>query len=271
MGDLDGLDGHWTRLFASMNPIDPQLNNVELSVESVSAMSALGRTTLLNNISFTVQRPDTKIGIVGASGAGKTTFLRLLNRMVSPARGQVLWRGKSISDYAPPILRQQILLVPQEPRLLGMTVEKALAYPLQLQNKPAGEIQQQVQGWCQRLNVPEEWRSRQELELSVGQRQWVSLVRGFVAQPQMLLLDEPTSALDSGRIDHLISVLKSLDYTVLIVSHQRAVVEQLCDRILWMDQGTIRQDCAIDAVDWQTIETVMATQKNQDTSAWNDA
>jgi D-methionine transport system ATP-binding protein len=273
---LDYLDGFYpcTGLKILMSQMgSPTQSNPdwELSFDHVSVKSAMGRSTLLNDISFTVDRPGSKIGIVGASGAGKTTLLRVLNRLVSPNAGKVFWRGKSLEHYPVPTLRRQILLVPQEPRLLGMTVEQALAYPLQIQNLSSAETQQQVQRWCQQMGLPEEWRSRQELELSVGQRQWVSLVRGLVAQPQVLLLDEPTSALDSGRIDHLISTLKALDCTVLMVSHQRAVVEKLCDRILWMDQGTLQLDCSMETVDWQAIEAVTADPKPQDTSEWNDA
>jgi D-methionine transport system ATP-binding protein len=234
------------------------ITSAELRLDRVSVLSTLGNATLMDGVSFTIDRPGCKIGIVGASGAGKTTLLRLVNRLVTPDRGQILWRGKSLADYPAPMLRQQIQMVPQEPRLLGMNVEQALAYPLQLQKLPNAQIQQRVQDWCQRAGVPEEWRSRQELELSVGQRQWVSLVRGLVAQPQILLLDEPTSALDPGRIDQFVAVLKTVQCTVLMVSHQLSIVEQLCDRILWIDQGNLRLDSPTTTANWSEIKEAMA-------------
>lgn len=229
----------------------------ELHLDRVSVASSLGNVTLIDEISFTIDQPGIKVGIVGASGAGKTTLLRLVNRLATPDRGQIFWRGKFLADYPAPLLRQQIQMVPQEPRLLGMNVEQALAYPLQLQKFPNAQIQQRVQDWCQRAGVPEEWRSRQELELSVGQRQWVSLVRGLVAQPQILLLDEPTSALDTGRIDQFMTVLKTVQCTVLMVSHQLSVVEQLCDRILWLDRGSLRLDSFTETVNWADIREAM--------------
>ncbi|NJM75055.1 MAG: ATP-binding cassette domain-containing protein [Acaryochloridaceae cyanobacterium RU_4_10] len=230
------------------------ITSAELRLDRVSVLSTLGNATLIDRVSFTIDRPGCKVGIVGASGAGKTTLLRLVNRLGTPDRGQILWRGKSLADYPAPMLRQQIQMVPQEPRLLGMRVEQALAYPLQLQKIPSAQIQQRVQDWCQRAGVPEEWRSRQELELSVGQRQWVSLVRGLVAQPQILLLDEPTSALDPGRIDQFVAVLKTVQCTVLMVSHQLSVVEQLCDRILWIDRGNLRLDSPTTTANWSEIK-----------------
>lgn len=230
----------------------------ELHLDRVSVVSSLGNATLIDEISFTIDQPGIKIGIVGASGAGKTTLLRLFNRLIAPERGQILWRGKFLADYPAPLLRQQIQMVSQEPRLLGMNVEQALAYPLQLQKLPSAQIQQRVQDWCQRAGVPEDWRSRQELELSVGQRQWVSLVRGLVAQPQILLLDEPISALDTGRIDQFMTLLKTVQCTVLMVSHQLSVVEQLCDRILWIDRGSLRLDSPTETVNWSDIREAMA-------------
>jgi D-methionine transport system ATP-binding protein len=230
----------------------------ELKVEQVSVISGLGHVHLLDQISFTIDQPGSKIGIVGTSGAGKTTLLRVLNRLVEPSQGQVLWQGKSLSHYPAPVLRQRIMLVPQESQLLGMTVDQAIAYPLQLQQLTSAELQQRMAIWEQRLDIPDAWRSRQALELSVGQRQWVSLSRALIAQPQVLLLDEPTSALDSGRIELLSHILRQMNCTVLIVSHQLPVIKDLCDRILWIDQGRLRQDKTNEETNWSEIQAVFA-------------
>ncbi len=242
----------------------------ELRLEQVSAVGNLGRSRLLDCISFTVDRSGHKIGIVGASGAGKTTLLRLLNRLAEPSEGQIFWQGQSLSHYPVPALRQQIMLVPQEPQLLGMTVEQALAYPLQLQRFSSAEVEARMGCWEQRLDIPQEWRSRQALELSAGQRQWVGLCRAFIAQPQLLLLDEPTSCLDPGRTELLIHALGQISSTVIIVSHQLSVVEQLCDRILWLDQGQLRQDKTHQETDWSEIQTTLTQKSAAAISDWND-
>jgi D-methionine transport system ATP-binding protein len=236
---------------------DPGLQESEIVLKQVTWGRAQGTAAILDRISFST-KPLDKVGVIGASGAGKTTLLRLINRLTEPDEGQIFWRGKLLSDYAVPLLRQQIMLVPQEPRLLGMTVAQAIAYPLQLQRLSSVQIEQRIQVWQKRLPVPDEWRSRQELELSVGQRQWVSLVRALTAQPQVLLLDEPTSALDSGRVEHLVHGIKQLDCSVFIVSHQLSLIEQTCDRVLWLDQGNLRQDCSASEMDWQSVKTLLA-------------
>ncbi|HEY9826275.1 MAG TPA: ATP-binding cassette domain-containing protein [Stenomitos sp.] len=228
-----------------------------LRLEGVSVLDSLGRSRLLDNVSFSIEDVGSKIGIVGASGAGKTTLLRVLNRLIDPNAGQVFWHHKPLQTYPVPQLRQRIMLVPQEPRLLGMTVAETLAYPLQLQQCTKGLIQQRVQDWCQRLEIPEAWQARQEFELSVGQRQWVSLARAFIAQPEVLLLDEPTSALDTGRVDLLMTLLAHLDATVLMVSHQLTTIQKVCDRILWVEQGRLAQDCLSSAMDWDNLKMVL--------------
>ncbi len=242
-----------------------QIPAAEISFEQVSFEFAPARGAA--GISFSL-KPAEKVGLVGASGAGKTTLMRLLNRLISPSSGKISWRGKRLDGYPPAQLRQQIMLVPQEPRLLGMTPNQAMVYPLKLQQLSTVEIEQRVQRWGQRLGVPAEWGSRQELELSVGQRQWVCIARALAAQPQVLLLDEPTSALDSGRTDQLIQVIQQLDCTVVIASHQLSLIQATCSRILWLDRGALRQDCSIDAMNWQTFRSVMA-EKNT-VSEWDD-
>jgi D-methionine transport system ATP-binding protein len=241
----------------------------ELALEQVSVISGLGHVYLLNQVSFRIEQPGLKIGIVGASGAGKTTLLRLLNRLIDPNEGKILWQGKPLGDYPPSILRQRVMLVPQEPQLLGMTVEQALIYPLQLQKLPPADISQRMAQWEQRLNIPQDWKLRQPMELSGGQRQWVSLGRALMAQPQILLLDEPISALDSGRIELLCRVLRQLPCTVLIASHQYSVLQTLCDRILWIEQGQLKQDTAIQETNWSEIQAVLS-QKMAAQPGWDD-
>jgi D-methionine transport system ATP-binding protein len=233
----------------------------ELAFKEVTLGRAQGSSVILDNISFTTE-PFSKVGVVGASGAGKTSLLRLINRLAEPDRGQIFWRGKSLSQYSAPLLRQQIMLVPQEPRLLGMTVDQAIAYPLQLQRLSPAQIEQRTQLWQKRLPVPDEWRARQELELSVGQRQWVSIVRAIAAQPQILLLDEPTSALDSGRIEQLAYGIQQLECSVFVVSHQLSLIEKTCDHVLWLDQGRLRQDGSALEMNWQSVKTLLA-EKNE--------
>ncbi|MGK7940086.1 MAG: ATP-binding cassette domain-containing protein [Crocosphaera sp.] len=213
-----------------------------LKLSDVSLTDALGKHQLLENISFTVNQGD-RLAIVGPSGSGKTTLLRLLNRLQDPQTGTIFFESQPLDGFPIIDLRQQIVLVPQEPKLLGMTVQETLAYPLILQKLPQAEIQQRISYWRSQLSIPDDWLERHELQLSLGQRQLISIARGLVMQAKLLLLDEPTSALDRERALGLIEVLKTITEdtktTIIMVNHQLDLVEQFKHQVLQLNQGKI--------------------------------
>ncbi|MDJ0671846.1 MAG: ATP-binding cassette domain-containing protein, partial [Microcystis sp. M53598_WE2] len=163
-----------------------------LELQQVNLAIRRGSAYLLEDITFSIKQGE-KLAIVGASGAGKTTLLRLLNLMQEPTTGNIYFQGKSIREIPVISLRQQIVLLPQESKLLGMTVRDALAYPLQLKKLTPAEINQRIDRWTSLLKIPEQWFERGELELSLGQRQLVAITRALLLEPSILLLDEPTS------------------------------------------------------------------------------
>ncbi|MGL5074251.1 MAG: ABC transporter ATP-binding protein, partial [Waterburya sp.] len=195
-------------------------SNSILRLEQVSLRASLGGDFLLQDISCNIET-GTKVAIVGASGAGKTSFLRLLNRLVSPSQGTIYLGEKPQQELTAVQLRRLIVLVTQEPKLLGMKVIEALSYPLKLQQLSDSEIHQRIDTWTDKLHIPSEWFNKTELQLSVGQRQLVAIARALVMQPQILLLDEPTSALDVGIATRVLTVLKELNHsqnlTILMV------------------------------------------------------
>lgn len=208
-----------------------------LSVENLSLTTGLGQV-LLAPVSFDLAVGD-RLGIVGASGVGKTTLLRLLVRLQDPSAGQIIFKGQAIQALSPLSLRRQIVLVPQEPRLLGLTVQETLFYPLRLQNCPVKTIAHRFDHWRSQMPIPDDWLDRGELQLSVGQRQWVSILRGLMMEPQILLLDEPTSALDPDRAQQLIALLQHLTnnspLAVIMVNHQREWVHQFAQRLITLE------------------------------------
>lgn len=226
----------------------------------MSLAAPIGASFILQEISCAIG-PYERVAIVGASGAGKTSLLRLLNRLNDPTRGEIALQGQPLSQMNPIQLRREVVLVPQEPRLLGMTVRDALAYPLVLQNLPRREIQQRLQTGCDRLRIPEQWWERNELQLSLGQRQLCAIARSLVMQPKILLLDEPTSALDLGTASHLLQVLRDAserqEITLLMVNHQLELLEGWCDRILYLENGQLRQDRPRDRVDWDKLRATL--------------
>lgn len=228
-----------------------------LRVAQVSLQTGIGAHYLLQDVSFEVNAGD-RVAIVGASGAGKTTLLRVLNRLSEVSQGQIWFQGQEIRQIPPVSLRQQVVLVPQESRLLGMTVREALEYPLTLRKLPRREIEQRRQTWTERLRIPADWLDRSEVQLSVGQRQLVAIVRALMIQPPVLLLDEPTSALDAGRANELLICLKDLALTqntaILMVNHQLELAEQYGSRLLLLDRGRIAMDSFSDRVDWHQVK-----------------
>ena len=195
---------------------------------------------ILQDISFEIFKGD-RVAIVGASRAGKTFLLRLLNRLTNPTKGKIFWDSQNYGGAPVLKLRQQIVLMPQESKLLGMTVKQALDYPLTLRGLSPQTREQRISKWREKLQIPDDWLNRTEVQLSTGQRQLIAIARTLVIEPQILLLDEPTSALDTATANRVLQILTHLSQnhqtTILMVNHQLDLVEQFCDRVLHLHQG----------------------------------
>ena len=242
-----------------------------LQLDRVSLTASIGTDYLLQDISFTVNRGD-KIAIVGASGSGKTSLLRLLNRLSSPTKGEMFYTETPYKDLDIITLRKQILLVPQEPKLLGMTGKEALIYPLKLQQLSSAKIQDRLIQWCDALQIPQGWLERNELQLSLGQRQLITIARALMLEPTILLLDEPTSALDRGKSNRLLSVLDRLNQneqtTILMVNHQLELGQNLCDRIFYLSSGKLLLDTVATTDNWHLIEQKLIAENQTFEREW---
>lgn len=172
-------------------------------------------TLLFENLSWRLEA-GCHATIDGSSGSGKTSFLRLLSGLISPTSGTIAWQGQPYTSD----LRQNMVYVAQTPKLLGMTVAEAIAYPLKLRLIPESQIQTRVSEIIDRLEIPTSWLTQTELQMSQGSQQWVQLARALVIAPIVLLLDEPTTALDVPQRHCLMNALQSLQQTTLaIASH----------------------------------------------------
>jgi D-methionine transport system ATP-binding protein len=245
----------------------PHLRLHQVSLDSPRG----GAEPLLQDISFEVM-PGEQVAIVGPSGAGKTTLLRVLNRLSEINRGEVCFGDRNIQQIPVIELRQQITLVSQESKLLGMTVRQALEYPLHLRKLPPQTIQQRLITWTEQLHLPEDWLGRNELQLSVGQRQWVAITRALMIQPKILLLDEPTSALDAGRGAHLLTVLTNVaqnqEMTILMVNHQLEMAEQFASRVLYLQNGRLIHDRPIHQIDWVDLKQNLIDAETSAADEW---
>ncbi len=227
-----------------------------MGLKQVSLTASVGSSYLLQNISFAVSAGD-RLTIIGPSGAGKTSLLRLLNRLSEPSDGSIYLENLRLSQIPVVQLRQQVVLVPQEPKLLGMTVQEALAYPLVLQKLPKGEIQKRVEDWTIKLKIPKDWLERNEWQLSLGQRQLVAIARALAMQPKILLLDEPTSALDTGIAHRLLEVLTQLASSsktaILMVNHHLELAQKFASRVLYLQNGQLLEDTPATQLDWAKL------------------
>lgn len=242
---------------------------MSLELSEISLTTPNQSRYLLEGISFKLNQGE-RLGIIGTVGSGKTSLLRLINRLSNPSLGRIFFQQQDISTISVYKLRSMIALVLPEPKLLGMTVADALAYPLVLQKQPSILIDQKVDYWRKQLNIPDSWLDRNELQLSLGQRQLVAIARALIQEPKILLLDEPTSALDMAAANDLMEMLikqaQERQMTIIMVNHQLNLVQQFAEHILWLHQGKIYQYLPASQIDWQTLKAKFSqlSQENQE-------
>ena len=226
---------------------------------------------LLTDISFSLAAGEC-ITLTGVTGAGKSTLLRLLNRLSEPTAGQILLDGVNYQIISPTALRRQIMLVSQEPKLLGMKVREALAYPLQLQAINPEEIKQRIVTVTDRLQIPSEWFDRTEIQLSAGQKQLISIARGLITQPQILLLDEPIANLDfttaERALETITNITKTQQMGLIVVNHQLELAVRFSDRLLYLQDGKLLLDRVSTSVDWQELQQQICASDRQANAEW---
>ena len=186
--------------------------------------------------------------LVGASGSGKSTFLRLVLRETQPTAGRVYVAGKEInklSSWKVPKLRRQVGTVFQDFRLLpNKTVSENVAFALQVIGKSRGEIAKLVPETLELVDLDGKGH-RMPDELSGGEQQRVAIARAFVNRPMILIADEPTGNLDpatSVGIMKLLDRINRTDTTVVMATHDSTIVDQMRKRVIELDDGQIVRD-----------------------------
>jgi D-methionine transport system ATP-binding protein len=242
-----------------------------LQLDQINYTPANFTRPLLTDICFSLAASE-YITLTGITGAGKSTLLRLINRLVEPTTGQIFLSGVDYQTIAPTTLRQRVMLVSQEPKLLGMKVRDALAYPLQLQSLESEEIKQRIVTITEQFEIPADWFDRTELQLSAGQKQIISIARGLITQPQILLLDEPIANLDFTTAERLLTTLvticQSQQIGMIIVNHQLELAAQFSDRLLYLQDGKLLIDKISTSVDWQDLQHHIRESEDRSISEW---
>ena len=214
------------------------LNNLQVNFAEKTAVSAA---------SFAVDAGET-FSLIGASGCGKSTILRVLAGLQRDWRGRVELFDKAITPGArfQGELRRNVQMVFQDPYASlhpNHTLWRTLAEPLKI--RAIGEIEQRVSTALEEVGLPADAARRYPHQLSGGQRQRVAIARALLLRPKILLLDEPTSALDMSVQAEILNLLNRLKQehgmTYLLVSHDADVIAHMSDRAAFMAEGVIQR------------------------------
>ncbi len=244
---------------AAANPPTPEASAPiadAIRLEGVSKSFRLpnGETfDAVKNVSLNVPRGDI-FGLIGTSGAGKSTLLRLINRLEHPDAGRVFVGEREITALGKAelrVARQRMGMIFQQFNLLqNATVFDNVAFPLRIHGSASpGDVFRRVRECLDLVGLLDKIDSH-PAQLSGGQKQRVAIARALAPRPDVLLCDEPTSALDSETtrsvLDTLRDVNRRLGVTVLIVTHELAVVRALCRTVAVMEGGEVAEQFMVD-------------------------
>ena len=214
---------------------------------------AYGEKTIIPDFSLSVEKGEF-VTIIGSSGCGKTTILKMVNGLITPVSGELLVNGQDISQMDLIQLRRSIGYAIQGSVLFPhMTVEQNIAYVLNLEAKPDKKrIDQAVDQWLDIVGLDKSLRKSYPRQLSGGQQQRVGIARALAAGPEIALMDEPFGAVDeitrASLQDEIKRIHLETGVTILFVTHDINEALKLGTRVLVMDHGEIQQYAAPDKI-----------------------
>ena len=206
-----------------------------------------GEVQALKNVNLSIGSGDI-FGIIGMSGAGKSTLVRCMNFLEVPSEGQVLIDGKSLGDFSEKELRKErekIGMIFQHFNLLMQkNVLENVCFPLYIQGKKKSEARKKALELLEIVGLADK-ANAYPAQLSGGQKQRVAIARALASDPQILLCDEATSALDPQTTSSILELLKDINQkfqiTIVIITHQMAVVREICTHVAIMKDGEVKE------------------------------
>jgi len=223
-----------------------------IEVKNISKLYKAGKGEVhaLQDVSMEIGDGEI-VGIVGASGAGKSTFIRCINLLERPDSGQVIIAGKDLTRLSEREIeqeREKIGMIFQQFNLFSQrTVFQNVAYPLDHKGLSRKQIRERVEELLQLVGIPDKCQTY-PAQLSGGQKQRVAIARALAAEPQILLCDEATSALDPETTKAILKLLKEINkklgISLIVVTHQKEVVKEICSRVIVLEHGRVVENAS---------------------------
>lgn len=216
-------------------------------IELQRVTKTYGETPVLAGVTLTVQGGEF-VSMVGQSGVGKSTLIKLLTREEIPTSGRIFVAGRDISELSVrdlPLYRRKIGIIFQDFRLLGQkTVKENIAYALEVCGTTNQDIVRRVPKILEMVGL-EKQMTRMPNELSGGEQQRVAIARALIHSPKILIADEPTGNLDPVNTWEIIDLLyriNQLGTTIILATHNKAVVDRLRKRVIELKDGKVVRD-----------------------------
>ena len=200
-------------------------------------------------------KPGEIFGIIGLSGAGKSTLVRCINLLEHPNEGAVLFHGKDLTHLKEKELRMQrrkISMIFQSFNLLDQrNCLDNICFPLELAGVSKKDARKRAMELLETVGLPDKAEAY-PVQLSGGQKQRIAIARALASNPEVLLCDEATSALDPKTTDQILQLLQKINrergITVIIITHQMSVIEQICHQVAILDAGRVAEIGAVEEV-----------------------
>ena len=214
---------------------------------------SFGELEVLKGVSEHIKKGEV-VSVIGASGSGKSTFLRCLNMLEEPQSGSIIFEGVDITQEKVNIdvHRQKMGMIFQHFNVFPhMTViENITMAPMLIKKKSKSEAEAQAMQLLEMVGLADK-RDEYPRRLSGGQKQRLAIVRALAMEPDVMLFDEPTSALDPEMVGEVLQVIKNLvksGMTAVIVTHEMGFAKEVSDRVLFMDGGVIAESGTPDQI-----------------------
>ena len=207
-----------------------------------------GTVVALNDINLTIRDGDI-YGIIGMSGAGKSTLVRCINMLERPDEGTVAVNEHRMEALTPAQLRaarREITMIFQQFNLLMQrTCLRNIMFPMELAKVPKDQAEARARELLALVGLPDK-ADAYPAQLSGGQKQRIAIARALATDPKVLLCDEATSALDPNTTHAILELIRKINrelgITVVVITHQMSVVEEICNRVAILDQGTVVEE-----------------------------